>query len=60
MTSEQCACRQAKRENLVQELIKALEVIVDRFGPCEHDYVFSKRMALRTARAVLARAKEQE
>ncbi len=32
----------------------ALQTIVDRFGPCEGDYIFSKRHALKKARAALA------
>lgn len=37
-----------------KELVEALELIIDRFGPCEKDYIFSKRMALQKARAALA------
>jgi hypothetical protein len=32
---------------------EALQTMVDRFGPCENDYIFSKRQAIQKARAAL-------
>ena len=34
----------------------ALEVMVERFGPCESEYIFSKRLAIQNAREALAAA----
>ena len=62
MTKQQEAAiaRVCGRECLQRELVEALQEIVDRFGPAQSGYIFSKRSALQRARAVLARAKEQQ
>lgn len=39
-----------------KQLVEALQLVVDRFGPSESDYIFSKRFALKKARAALASA----
>lgn len=41
-------------------LLEALEFIIDRFGPCQNDYLFSKRLALDKARAAIAAATEDD
>ena len=37
-----------------QVMREALELIVRYFGPCQHEYIFSKRYAIDKARAALA------
>ena len=34
--------------------LEACRLVVERFGPCERDYVFSKRMAIQKCRAAIA------
>ena len=53
MTAQQCAERQAARDNLVQELVEALQAIADL--PAHP----MRRKGVEIARAALARAKEQ-
>lgn len=43
-----------------RRLVKALQLMVDRFEPMEHEYLFSKRDALRIARAALKEAEEDK
>lgn len=38
----------------VDPIRHALEVMVERFGPCESEYIFSKRLAIQNAREALA------
>lgn len=56
LSDTEAAQRVADNDNLVGELVEALQTVVDRFGPIEADLIFSKRQALVKARAVLAKA----
>jgi hypothetical protein len=42
------------------ELLAALELIIERFGHCQNDYAFSKRIALDKARTAIAAVKGTE
>ena len=44
----------AEREK-VRVLREALTLVIKRFGPCQENYVFSKRIALDQARAALTK-----
>ena len=39
------------------ELLKALENVVERFGPAQSQMIFSKRLAIDLARAAITKAK---
>lgn len=50
--------RELELESQRNELMAALESVVERFWPCVDDYIFSKRQALDKARTTLMRIKQ--
>lgn len=41
------------------DLLNALEVIIERFGPVEDSFIFSKRMAIQKCRYAIAKATQE-
>ena len=42
------------------DMLEALELVINRLGRFEKEYIFSKRMALQKARAAIAKAKGEQ
>lgn len=60
-SAEQCAERVADRENLVRELVEALEGLADEAaGSVEYSDWPELQEAVERARAVICRAKDQQ
>lgn len=54
------AAPQASADNVRDAALEACRLVVERFGPTEQDYIFSKRMAIQKCRAVHAAAQAEQ
>lgn len=50
----------ASADDLHNAALEACRLVVERFGPTEQDYIFSKRMAIQKCRAVHAAAQAEQ
>lgn len=50
----------ASADNVRDAALEACRLVVERFGPTEQDYIFSKRMAIQKCRAVHAAAQAEQ
>nr|WP_313036533.1 hypothetical protein [Achromobacter ruhlandii] len=51
---------QASAQDVRNAALEACRLVVERFGPTEQDYIFSKRMAIQKCRAVHAAAQAEQ
>lgn len=54
------AAPHAIADNVRDAALEACRLVVERFGPTEQDYIFSKRMAIQKCRAVYAAAQAEQ